>query len=98
MPSADVAAFGCGDEAQALIWLLRKDSIRGDGTLDPLARPLIVEVGVPGLRAGTYRVVPWSSSSGPAGEAFSVTHAAGEMLRFATPGITTDIAFALQAE
>ena len=95
--SPRVAPFCCGDKEQALVWLLRKDKLRKDGTLDRTAAPLTIQIGIPELRSGTYRVTPWDSLNGPAGEAFLVEHPSGaEPLRIDVQ-IRTDVALAVRA-
>ncbi|MFW2829392.1 hypothetical protein [Sphingomonas sp. ID0503] len=49
-----VAAVGCGDEKQAVVWLVRTDRTAGDGTLlaYDAARPARVQI--PGLNEGDY--------------------------------------------
>lgn len=90
------AAFCCGDEEQAILWLLRTDSICADGTLDPKATSRTAEIGIPGLRPGTYGVTPWDTLNGTLGEAFTVElpHGGGT-LRFFIGNITTDLALAI---
>ena len=39
-PTDDLALFGSGDEEQAIVWLLRKDTLGPDGTLRQDATPL----------------------------------------------------------
>lgn len=51
-----VACFGCGDGAQALIWLLRTDIRTRAGVLDKGAAPLVIDLTVPGLDDGAYLV------------------------------------------
>jgi mannan endo-1,4-beta-mannosidase len=47
-----VAAFGCGDAEQALVWLLRTDAIGADGRIDRQRPPTILRISLPGLRPG----------------------------------------------
>ena len=51
-----LAAFGCGDGEQAVLWLLRADSIGPDGMLRADAAPLSVQIELRGLRPGGYAV------------------------------------------
>lgn len=51
-----LAAFACGDEKQAIVWLLRKDTLRKDGTLNPAAKPKDVQLNIPGMEEGEYIV------------------------------------------
>jgi hypothetical protein len=78
-----VAGFGCGDAAQALVWLLRTDTVRSDGTLDPAAAPRAATIVVPGLSAGRYRVTRFDTASGVVqGE---------QAIIVATGGVTIDL-------
>jgi hypothetical protein len=60
----DVAAFACGDRRQALVWLLRRDSIGRDGRLRRDAAPVAVRLRVPGLDPGPARVTWWDTREG----------------------------------
>jgi mannan endo-1,4-beta-mannosidase len=65
---ACVAAVACGDEEQALAWLVRRDSIAADGRLDRRAPPVRAELVIPGLRPGPVQVLLWDTLAGaPAG-------------------------------
>lgn len=52
-----IACFGCGDGTQALVWLLRRDTVIKARTLDPDAAPMSVELAIPGLDEGRYQVL-----------------------------------------
>ena len=89
-------AFACGDDAQALVWLLRRDTITKAGTLDIGAEPIVTRVTVPGLAPGRYRVIPWNTAEGVAGEtlpAMADNETAG--LSFETPPFVADLALAI---
>ena len=47
--SGDPAVFACGDEDQAVAWLLRRDSVGPDGRLRQDAAPLHTTLSLPGL-------------------------------------------------
>ena len=47
MNGAPCVPFACGDSSQAIVWLLRTDSLRKNGTLDREAQPIEVEIAVP---------------------------------------------------
>ncbi len=51
-----VAIFACGDASQALVWLLRTDTITKQGLLRDPAPALDVSISVPGLDAGRYDI------------------------------------------
>jgi mannan endo-1,4-beta-mannosidase len=55
---------GCGDESQAVAWLLRTESLAPDGRVRADAAPLVTRVGVPGLHPGRYSVVAWDTRAG----------------------------------
>jgi mannan endo-1,4-beta-mannosidase len=87
--------FACGDQRQALIWLLRRDTLTRAGTLDRGAAPVASRVTVPGLRAGRYRVAACDTAVGAAGEPFIVQATEGEGLVFQAPPFVADIALAI---
>lgn len=59
----DVHAFGCGDERQAIVWLLSSGPLDRDGRLKPEGERTI-ELRVPGLASGDYAVRPFATASG----------------------------------
>ena len=90
-----VERFGCGDSEQAVVWLLRNDIIGEEGTL--AASPGIsVEVALPGLSAGVYRITGFATSRGEAMEPDQVECRTGEPLRFRIASLENDLAFAIQ--
>jgi mannan endo-1,4-beta-mannosidase len=62
--AAEVACFGCGDEVQAVLWLLRKDRVGQDGMLQRGADLVSLTVEIPGLAPGRYRVTQWDTVEG----------------------------------
>jgi len=100
----NIALAACGDEAQAVVWLLRKQWVY-QGRLEENARgcplprdaePVTASVTVPGMRAGRYRVTAWNTHRGCAAAEFGVENAGNGELCFDTPGIVTDMAFAVR--
>ena len=59
----DVAVFGCGDERQAVLYLLRQRPLLPDGTVDRRVTSAVT-VGVPGLGPGRYRATIWDTARG----------------------------------
>jgi len=63
-----VAVFACGDEKQALLWLLRTDSlVKSSGRLKVLnreAEPVSVKASLPGMSTGNYTVTLWDTREG----------------------------------
>jgi len=87
-------AFACGDERQALLWLLRRRSLAADGRVRTDAEPLAAQVALPGLAAGSYLVRGWDTASGaPAEELWG--EAREGALRFITAPIVADRAYAI---
>jgi mannan endo-1,4-beta-mannosidase len=98
--SAEVAvtgpfhAFACGDDRQALVWLLRHDSIGEDGLLRRDVDALPVNLTVPGLADGRYRVRGWNTATGSPAEEFTAEASEG-LLHLVTGTIMADRAFAI---
>jgi len=90
-----VACFACGDDAQAVLWLLRGGPLRADGMLDRGAPPVAVRVGVPGLAAARYRVTAWDTVAGAEGGSFEAEGGEGR-LEFAVPAFAADAALAVR--
>ena len=87
-----IGVAACGDAAQALVWLVRRDSLRADGTLDPEQPPLPVAVSLPGLAPGRYELVTWNTAKGGVLERRLIVNP-GEF-HFTVP-VGTDIAVAI---
>ena len=87
-------AFACGDERQALLWLLRRDSLASDGRLRTDAVPVEAVVELPGLADGKYRIRGWDTAAGTVTEE-QRAHAAHGVLRFTSSPIVTDRAFVI---
>lgn len=91
-----VHPFACADDRQALVWLLRGDTVqRGSGLLRPNPPPLDLAVEVPGMRDGRYRVTAWDTREGqPLGDL--VTRSQDDLLRIEPPPLVTDMALAIR--
>ena len=90
-----VACFACGDEHQALLWLLRTDCIAENGRVYRDGRPARVRLLVPGLARGNYRVTFWDTRRGNAVDTAELDHRGG-MLGFQPPDIAADLAIAIR--
>ncbi len=90
-----VACFGCGDEAQAVVWLLRRDTIGEDGMMHPGAEPVSLSIGVPGLSPGRYNVTAWSTLEGRAYATCQVEKGAEPALHLQVPPFAADVALAI---
>jgi mannan endo-1,4-beta-mannosidase len=90
-----VAAFGCSDDAQAVVWLLRKDVTGSDSTLRRDAAPITAEVLVPRLAPGRYRVTAWDTFTGSERGSHEVD-SCDEGLALQPPPFATDLALAIR--
>jgi mannan endo-1,4-beta-mannosidase len=88
-----VRAVGCGDDRQAIAWLVRTDSLDEKGMLRREVGAVSTRLGIPGLRDGVYRITAWNTVDAFR-EAEQVCHAAGNWLRFAVP-VAGDLAIAI---
>lgn len=59
-----VAMFGCGDNNQAVVWLMRTNSLRRDGTVEPRRDALPITLHIPSLAAGRYTVTTMDPTTG----------------------------------
>ncbi len=93
----EAAAFACGDESQAVAYVLRADARGRDGMVrrDVPARPVTLEL--PGLVAGRYTVTEWDTVVGAASRVRTMEHAGGP---FAVPDLPllADLAIAVRRE
>ena len=89
-----VATFGCGDARQALVWLLRTDTVTTAGTLSPQAAPLPVRLSVPGLDDGMYDIAAVDTRTGDVIARIAVASADG-ILATEVLSLVTDLAVAI---
>lgn len=61
---ASVAAFGCGDDHQAVVWILKRKPLAADGTLARGLDAQRVRIRVPGLADGVYRLTTFNTEAG----------------------------------
>ncbi len=64
VPKKEVARFGCATPDQAVVYLLRRDTILKKGQLAKRVAPLKLCLRVPLLQRGRYRVSAWDTASG----------------------------------
>lgn len=93
-----VKGFACGDDQQAVIWLLRADSIGPDGLLRRDAEPVAPVLAIPGLRAGRYRATAWDTLSGVAVAEFQYDHTRDGQLCLEAPPFVADLALAIRSQ
>jgi mannan endo-1,4-beta-mannosidase len=96
VPEEAVTCFGCGDKAQAVIWLLRKGRICGNGMLCRKAEPISPSIRVPRLSPGRYRVTAWDTLEGRACATFDVENGPEPFLLLQVPPFVADLALAIR--
>ncbi|MEA2695676.1 MAG: hypothetical protein QOJ16_5063 [Acidobacteriota bacterium] len=97
-PPLPILPFGCADDSQGLVWLLR--DLRRTGAT-PAATPLAPpELLLPELPAGRYRATFWDTWRGrPSGErTFQAGQAGRQRPRLPLPPFERDLAITFQAE
>lgn len=90
-----LAAFACGDAEQAVVWVVRTDTIGADGRVRRDAHPVQAQVGIPGLAPGRCRAVAWDTSQGREAGRWEA-EAGSEGLSLALPAVVTDLALAVR--
>ena len=90
-----VKGFACGDDAQAVVWLLRSDALAKDGTVRRDAEPCRPRVIVPGLAPGRYRATSWDTESGTTVSNWEAEADSGG-LALHLPPLVTDVAVAVR--
>ena len=88
------AVFGCADEAQAIVYLLRTDRLAGDGRVRDDAEPVAPMVSLPGKAAGGYRVRAYGTRGQGIVQDAIVAHPGGDFM-LDTPPFVTDIVLAV---
>lgn len=92
-----VRAVACGDENQALAWLVRTDTVDKKGMLSRQAKPIWVRFEIPGLDPGRYRITAWDTALGTPADETECQHSGGT-LAFDVPPFTADLALAIVSE
>ncbi len=93
-PRVDV--FASGDERQAVVWLLRRDTLNRKGMVDPQAAPIMPGVFVPGLAPGRYAVAAFDTEGGRSVAAFEAVADRRGLALFAPPFVA-DLALAIRS-
>jgi len=91
-----LTVFGCADEEQAIVWLLRTDSIDKKGMLNQNAEALVADVHIPRLRQGRYQVTAWNTALGTIVKTYEIAYKEEPCLCITTPPVITDLAFAIR--
>ena len=88
------AVFGCADDRQAIVWLLRKNIIKG-GMVDSSAGSTEVTITIPGLETGNYTVYCWNTASGTEVNRQQVNNKEAGSLTLTEVPVLTDLALAV---
>ena len=87
-----IAAFGCGDGEQAVVWLLRRGPFLPDGRLSQAEAP--ARVLVPGLADGECKIVLWDTREGVERGRMTARSCAGTLV-VDLPSFGGDVALAI---
>jgi hypothetical protein len=90
------ATFGCADEEQAVVWLLRTNIIDKKGMLNQQAEALVVDVSIPGMKKGCYQITAWNTAVGAIEKVYEVEYKDESHLCITTPPVISDLAFAIR--
>jgi hypothetical protein len=93
-----VAAFGCADDAQAVVWLLRRDTICAHGMLDRNAAAIPLRLRIPRLAARPMRAGLWETTAGAHCGCVEAVPGPDGILAVEVPALATDLALAVRAE
>jgi mannan endo-1,4-beta-mannosidase len=89
-----VAVTACGDAHQAVLWLLRTDSVDAQGTVSAAVDPSPACVTLPDLASGEYTVATYDTASGMVTSERRVDHPAGSPVEIGP--VHTDLAVAIR--
>ncbi len=87
-----IKVFACGEAIQALIWLLRTDTVTSEGMSDTQALPVKAFLHIPDVQEGDYQIIFWHTQAGFVQSSY-VSHVSGKgLLALELPFLVTDIA------
>lgn len=91
-----LASFACADGEQAVLWLLRTDTLAANGMLREDAAPLSARVDIGGLAAGRYLATPYDTRAGRPLAPIVTDRGRNGATGFITPPIRADLAFSVR--
>jgi hypothetical protein len=91
---ARIAVAACGDDDQAVVWLLRRDAIRRDGMVERAAQPLSPRLSIPGVAPGVFSITAWNTAEGFVQCVFQAC--ADGRLELTAPPFSADLALAVR--
>jgi hypothetical protein len=86
--------FACGDEEQAIVYLLRQDKLDKKGLISSTAEALPIIVSIPHMKKGNYRLIFWHTQYGEQCR-YEVDYNHDEVFNFKMPSVTKDMAIAI---
>jgi hypothetical protein len=89
-----VHCFACADSSQAVVYLLRRDTIGKDGLTDRNAKAIVTDVRIPGLNAGAYKITAWDTQKGFSKQ-FDIAQFTDDGMVIETPPFVTDLVLAV---
>ena len=92
---AGVTSFGCADEQQALIWLVRHDTLSPDGMVTDEAPALSTWLRIPGMRPGGYSITCYDTIRGASLEVRTF-QSGGDVLDISDISFRNDVAVAVK--
>lgn len=93
--TASWARFGCADDAQALVWLLRSDNLDARGMVKRNAAAVELSIAIPKLQPGRYRVTVWNTTGAMVHCVREVNHNGIDDLTVQLGAVATDVAVAV---
>lgn len=94
LSTAAVRCVACGDAQQAVVWLVRPDTLTTRTGHYRLAAPLAVQLGLPGLYPGRYQVYCWDTKAGRVTDQLLV-QADEQQLTIHLAALESDVALAI---
>jgi hypothetical protein len=91
----NITAFGCADECQAVLWLLRTQGTRRKGLVNKGTGLKAFKVLIPPLQPGVYRVTYWDTEKGSAMYHFEQEHRPSGPFCLTVPPVLTNLAIAV---
>ncbi len=95
LPDTTLARFACATADQALVYLLRRDTLLPTGQLNPRATPLSLALHLPSLTPGPYTLHAWNTLTGTL-HSSTTNHLSPSSPSLPLPPLTTDLALAIQ--
>lgn len=89
-----LTAFGCGDEKQAIVWLLRTNAIGKNKMINPAAMAKPFTITIPLLVNGNYDITFWDTISGT--EIKKINYNNDSIFELCLPAVKTDLAIAIR--